>query len=247
MFDARWTIFGSILLCLMACTLSARTAWCAAPLLFPDTAATLVLDPGHGGNDQGARGPSGHTEKNICLELAQQLALRLESRYIVRLTRSEDYDVELDQRTAIANQAKADLFISLHTGAGFFHTTRGMAVYYYQPSAPAAKIPDKGSVATEPLPWQQRQNRHAAASKALALELQQALESLPQRPSCQVVAAPLAVLQGADMPSVLIEVGHITHPATEKSLTQPGSLDALAIAIDSGIQQFLTNVRSENQ
>jgi N-acetylmuramoyl-L-alanine amidase len=247
MLKARWTLFGLILVCLMACTLSVRSAWCAAPMLFPDTAASLVLDPGHGGSDQGARGPSGRTEKSVCLELAQRLALRLVSRFNVRLTRSEDYDVELDQRTAVANQAKADLFISLHTGAGFFHTTQGMGVYYHHSSTPAAQTPNEGHVATEPLPWQQRQNRHTAASKALAMELQQALESLPQRPSCQVHEAPLAVLQGADMPAVLIEVGHITHPATEKFLSQSDSLDALTIAIENGIERFLANIRPQNQ
>jgi N-acetylmuramoyl-L-alanine amidase len=225
----------------------AQTAWCTPPLLFDDADAIVALDPGHGGHDRGARGPTGLLEKRVTLELAQKLALRLESRYLVRLTRSDDYNVELHQRTATANHSKADLFISLHTGAGFVHATQGLAVYYYQTGKPGTESVAEGAAVAEPRQWKDLQQRYAAASKALAIHMTHALEAMPQRPSCQVLGAPLAVLQGADMPAILIEVGHITHPATEKLLSQSHGLDALVTAIDQGIERFLAELPSKNK
>lgn len=225
--------------CLALCCSVVQATWSAPLLPFPDADAIIALDPGHGGRNQGARGPTGLREKRVSLELAHKLALRLESRYRVRLTRSDDYNVELHQRAAYANQAKADLFISLHTGAGFYHATQGMSVYYYQPGKPTTDSVIEKATEAEPVQWKHLQQRYAAASKALAIKIQRALEAMPQRPSCQVLGAPLAVLQGADMPAVLIEVGHITHPATEKLLSQSQGLDALVQAIDQGIEQFL--------
>jgi N-acetylmuramoyl-L-alanine amidase len=225
----------------------AQTALCAPPLLFDDTDAIVALDPGHGGHDRGARGPTGLLEKRVTLELAQKLALRLESRYLVRLTRSDDYDVELHQRAATANHSKADLFISLHTGAGFVHAAQGLTVYYYQSGSPGTGSIAEGAVVTEPRHWKDLQQRYTAASKALATHMQLTLEAMPQRPSCQVRGAPLAVLQGVDMPAILIEVGHITHPTTEKLLSQSHGLQALVNAIDQGIDRFLAELPSKKK
>lgn len=228
-----------MVVCFVWCFLVAQTVWSAPPLLFDDTDAIVALDPGHGGHDRGARGPTGLLEKRVTLELAHKLALRLESRYLVRLTRSDDYDVELHQRAATANHSKADLFISLHTGAGFVHAPQGLSVYYYKSGRPGAEsITEKATVA-EPRQWKHLQQRYAAASKTLATHMQHAFAAMPQRPSCQVLGAPLAVLQGADMPAVLIEVGQITHPATEKLLSQSHGLNVLVNAIDQGIERFL--------
>jgi N-acetylmuramoyl-L-alanine amidase len=242
-----WLRYSWMIICVVWCFSMVQAAWCASPLLFNDTDAIVALDPGHGGHDQGARGPTGILEKRVTLELAHKLALRLESRYSVRLTRSDDYDVELHQRAATANHAKADLFISLHTGAGFVHATQGLAVYYYQTGNTGTESIAKGAAAAEPRQWKDLQQRYAAASKALATHMQRALEAMPQRPSCQVLGAPLAVLQGADMPAILIEVGHITHPTTEKLLSQSHGLDALVTAIDQGIERFLAELPSKKK
>ncbi len=230
--------------CVVGCFPEVQTAWSAPPLPFDEADAIVALDPGHGGRDRGAHGPTGLLEKRVTLELADKLALRLESRYLVRLTRSDDYDVELHQRAATANEAKADLFISLHTGAGFFHATQGLAVYYYQSGSPGGESVSEGEAVAEPRRWSHLQQRYAAASKALATHIQSAITAMPQRPSCHVFGAPLVVLQGADMPAVLIEVGHITHPATEKFLSQSRGQDTLAKAIGQGIDRFLAELPS---
>jgi N-acetylmuramoyl-L-alanine amidase len=211
------------------------------PLIFPEQSFRIALDPGHGGGDFGARGPTGLLEKNVCLALARNLALRLESQYQVILTRSDDYQVELQQRDAIANQADADLLISLHTGASFVHATRGMIVYYYADTdrGGRANAMDPSIAADDPQQWNLAQKRYQASSLALATALEKRLDEGPDSPGCSLRGAPLTVLEGADMPAVLIEIGHITHPATE---TQLGALKDggwLADQIINGIKDFL--------
>jgi N-acetylmuramoyl-L-alanine amidase len=212
-----------------------------APLLFPQQTPHVALDPGHGGKDLGARGPTGLLEKDACLALARNLALRLESHYRVILTRSDDYQVELKQRAAIANQADADLLVSLHTGAGYLHATRGIAIYYYADAARTALIDDMDHLvpADDPQQWNRTQQRHQPASLALATALKKRLDRVPDSPGCSIHGAPLAVLEGADMPAVLIEIGHITHPATETRLAALQDGGWLAGPIVDGIQDFL--------
>lgn len=230
--------FGLIL----AWTLLPALADPSPPLFAPEKIARIALDPGHGGRDAGARGPTGLLEKDACLEFARELALRLETHYQVTLTRSDDYQVELRQRTAIANQADADMLISLHTGAGYVHSTRGISIYYYQDIAgrlpaddtlPAADSDDRHL-------WDQTQAHHQSASLSLATALKKHLAQNPASPGCSIHGAPLAVLEGADMPAVLIEIGHITNPIAETRLGAPQAREWLTQAILNAIQDFLS-------
>jgi N-acetylmuramoyl-L-alanine amidase len=224
------------LLVAMAVRVSAQS-----PLLFPKQASRIALDPGHGGKDPGARGPTGLLEKDVGLALARNLALRLETHYEVILTRSDDYQVELQQRTAIANQAEADLLISLHTGAGFVHASRGIAIYYYSDAARTAPVDDMDRLvpADDPQQWTRTQQRYQQDSLALATALKARLDRIPDVPACSIRGAPLAVLEGAAMPSVLIEIGHITYPATEARLAALQDEGWLAGPIVDGIRDFL--------
>jgi N-acetylmuramoyl-L-alanine amidase len=212
-----------------------------APLLFPDQALRIALDPGHGGKDTGARGPTGLLEKEVCLALARDLALSLESRYAVVLTRSDDYQVELRQRTAIANQADAHMLISLHAGAAFVHAARGISIYYYADTGrdTPAGDPDRRIPADDPRQWEQAQKRHQPASLSLATALKKRMDQIPGIPECSIRGAPLAVLAGADMPAVLIEIGRITHPATEKRLAALQDQQWLTAPIVDSIRDFL--------
>jgi N-acetylmuramoyl-L-alanine amidase len=220
---------------------AARTASAQAPPLFPGQNARIALDPGHGGKDVGARGPTGLLEKDVCLTLARNLVLRLESRYSVILTRSDDYQAELYQRTAIANQAAADLLVSLHTGGGYVHANRGIDIYYYADAGRSSPMDDTDRLipADDPQQWSRTQQRHQSASLALATALKKKIDQVPDAPGCSIRGAPLAVLEGADMPAVLIEIGQITHPATEASLAALKDGGWLAGAIIDGIQDFL--------
>jgi N-acetylmuramoyl-L-alanine amidase len=212
----------------------------AAPFEYQDRAMGIAIDPGHGGRDSGAKGPTGVLEKDIAINIARQLALKLETRYTITLTRSDDYQVDLLQRAAIANHAKSRLFISLHCGAGFMHATEGVNIYRYgsrkhntlteDPSTP----PDAPSQA-----WDASQLRHSAESMKLATALKDQLEQIPGVAHCNVKSAPLTVLEGLDMPAVLIEIGHITHPATEKKLSTASYVEQLADMIKAGVDGYL--------
>jgi N-acetylmuramoyl-L-alanine amidase len=203
------------------------------------TAITIALDPGHGGSDTGAQGPAGALEKEICLKLARELAARLEAAaYRTMLTRSDDYSVPIRQRTAMANQANADLLISIHCGAAFQHATTGMAVYCWQPDA---QTPDENAYPSPdgPVPWERVQLPFLAKSRSLATQIRQALQHPAGSEAVEISVAPLRVLQGAAMPAILIEIGHLTNPATETDLRSPQRRQQLVQAIHQGIDMFL--------
>ena len=196
----------------------------------------VAVDPGHGGRDHGAQGPGGTLEKDVCLALAKQLAAQLTA-YDIVMTRSDDYSMENRKRASLANHNKSDILVSLHTGAGFLHSTTGAAVYYYQPISS-----DAPQMSAQPednrMRWQHIQTAHTAASTALAAQIQQALQGPVGPAPVKIRPAPLVVLQGAAMPAVLIEIGQLTNPATEKALTSPDQLKAYAKAIAAGIEAF---------
>ena len=225
-------------------TPSAAKAQDQPPSPFAGAHGTVAIDPGHGGKDVGGRGNAGATEKEICLAIARELTHRLEPGYRVVLTRSDDYDIPLVERTAIANHHRADLFISIHTGASYLRNTEGMGIYHYQPAARAVAAPSPSNTAL-PL-WHQAQMAHLNASQALAGSLRQSLTQLAGHPTVRTIAAPLAVLQGADMPAVIIEVGYLTHPSTEEELRSAEYQAALAKAIARGVERyFAASLRHE--
>jgi N-acetylmuramoyl-L-alanine amidase len=138
--------------------------------LFDAYRRIIVLDPGHGGREFGARGADGTSEKAVALELAKLIDAELQQEYKVTLTRTDDYHVVLDNRTALAN----------HLGS---------------------------------------------------------MNSIPKG---RIQGTPLAVLQGAHMPAILIEVGYLTNPAEEKNLRNDRFLADLAAEISRGIEDFLS-------
>ena len=215
--------------------------------LFEAYKRIIVIDPGHGGQDSGARGPNGTFEKTVTLELARSMAAKLEPEFKVVLTRTDDYGMDLDNRTSMANHLKADIFIAIHTGGSFVHSTTGTSIYYYQTDSSPDTTKDHGpSPANKnrntPVLWKNIQNSHVASSRALAGMIHDRFKAIPAVQS-RIERAPLVVLQGAAMPAVLIEVGYLTNPAEEKKLADQGFLMDLAEQIGLGIEDFL----SQNQ
>lgn len=200
---------------------------------------TVAIDPGHGGHHQGSRGPTGVLEKTVVLEVARQLALDLEPDYRVVLTRRDDYHVDLHQRTAIANHAKADILISLHAGAAFRHTIAGRTIYYHALMGVNSKRELNNNPPMAQRLWYQAQAKHVQASQKLANVLKKQFDELYSTESCHVQRAPLVVLQGADMPAVLVEVGHITYPDTEKALSTTRGVALLVKAIRLSIDTYM--------
>lgn len=211
--------------------------------VFPDD-DTIVIDPGHGGHDQGARGPKGSLEKTVTMNLARRIQTVIGHNYKVLLTRSDDYGLELDERTAMANHAGAKLFISLHTGGSLGYESSGLTVYYFEEIYRPIKKPEQSeaeSIEEENLlvAWDTAQQQHNAKSRRFAGILQQKLKMRSDKPSCELRGAPLVVLRGADMPAVLIEVGYLTHPVDEKKLDDPQILNEIAEIIGRSVDEFL--------
>jgi len=200
---------------------------------------TIVVDPGHGGAESGALGPSGVQEKDLTLQLARDLTARLEQRLPVRvvLTRSEDATLPLDARTAIANQNKADLFISIHLNSSLGAGAHGAETYFLSSqasdvraasSAAAENTAVQAGAAAGPglqenqdlqlILWDLAQSHHLAESQRFASLVQAELNDALQLKDRGVKQAPFRVLMGAAMPAVLVELGFLSNPEEETKL-----------------------------
>lgn len=214
---------------------------------------TVVVDAGHGGADEGARGPSGALEKTVTLSVARRLKALLEARLGVRviMTRDGDTSVGLDERAAVANNNKADLFISLHANASVRPSASGAEVFYLSleeygdeaqraVSAPREALPvfGGGTRDIEVVPWGLAQARHIERSGAFAGLLEAALRARVSMSPRALMQAPLRVLVGANMPAVLIEMGFMTNPEQEAQLQTDAHQSALVQAIVDAVIGF---------
>lgn len=220
---------------------------------------TVVIDPGHGGADQGARGPAGLLEKDVTLALARRLRATIVNSLGLQvfLTRDRDEDLPLDQRTAIANNYKADLFISIHANASRSHAANGSEVYFlsYQASDDESRrvalaegslgdalpgesaAPPPGSDLAMIL-WDMAQAEHLEESSALASRIQEELADVTASKGRGVKQAPFRVLVGAAMPAVLVEVAFISNPEEEKLLSAEAFQGRVAAALARGIGRY---------
>lgn len=215
--------------------------------LFEDYKPVIAIDPGHGGKEAGARGPNGTSEKSVTLRMAQILAAELQRDYRVVLTRTDDSRVELEMRTALANHHKAALLISIHTGGSFVHSASGILIYHYQDfDQDLAEVSRKRTenpriqeqAQNRPILWDRVQGGYLEKSRLLAGLINIRLDGLEAVEQSRVQGAPLLVLQGADMPAIIIEIGYVTNPAEEKKLIDDRYLADLALAIHQGIDEY---------
>ena len=225
----------------------------------PAEIRTIVIDPGHGGADEGAHGPEGTLEKDVTLSVAQRLRVLLERRLGVRviLTRTGDTLVALDRRAAVANNDRADLFISLHANSALREVVTGAEVYYlgideYDQEARALAdrdgryLPVSGGGVREidMIPWEMAQARYLAPSADLAAFVSSELgRRVPLSPR-PIQEAPFRVLVGANMPAVLVEMGFISNPDQERQMTQPGFQSLVAEAIVAAVIRFRDHLAS---
>jgi N-acetylmuramoyl-L-alanine amidase len=220
----------------------------------------IVLDPGHGGHDTGTIGRNGLKEKDLVLEVARQLQTLLQERLNaeVVLTRTDDSFISLEERTALANQHQADVFVSIHANSSKSRSVSGVETYYlnFATSLDAQEVAARENVSTarniRELPDLVKSITKAdksAESRELAKILQQRLYRSAQRlfPETRnrgVRTAPFVVLIGADMPSVLAEVGFVSNPRDEKLLKRMDSRKRLAEALYSGIEGYMKSLGS---
>lgn len=217
---------------------------------------TIVIDPGHGGKDVGAVGPNGTLEKEVNLQIALALAkvLKKEGRFNVILTRDKDVFIPLQERSSIANKAKADLFISLHCNAGIQRDSRGFEIFYLSENATddeAAAVArrenavielegvvGKARQELEGLLWSLARNEHMNESAAIAGHISQHVVRRIKIQNRGVKQAGFYVLRGTSTPAILIESAFISHPKEEGLLRSSRFHRKLVDALFAGLMDF---------
>jgi N-acetylmuramoyl-L-alanine amidase len=219
-------------------------------------ARTVVIDPGHGGDDPGAVGFKGVPEKEITLDIARRVESILSGSYGIRvvLTRRDDTFTPLARRTAYANRRNADAFVSLHLNATPSHTLSGLETYYLDNTDDAAsrKLAERENALGEgeslddlsfilsDLIQSGKLEDSVRLSRILdGAVLQKIAGSYPRGRSLGVKKAPFFVLVGAHMPCSLIELFFIDHPADGAKLVDERFRQLLAEGIANGIRRFL--------
>lgn len=218
---------------------------------------TIVVDPGHGGFDTGAVGAYGTQEKDLTLDISIRLSDTLRKLgFNTYLTRDADYYVPLSERTAIANQFQADLFVSIHINANPNHESRGSEVYFCSEDASnkeAARVAsfenavykededlfrkDPNIIDIEGILFQFERQEIWGQSSRVAGTLQRSFGRPPFK-SRGVQSANFFVLRFARMPSVLVEVAFVSNPNEEQLLGSPDFRQSVAAALAANIQEL---------
>jgi len=246
----------------------------ALPAIKPDSAAErakgtikpgigkirrIVVDPGHGGHDPGAIGAGGTREKDVVLQIALRLAhkLREDLGLDVVLTRSTDVFLELQERTAIANQVGADLFVSIHANASLNRNTSGMETYYLNlaKTEKVAQLAAKENGTSlekvsllQAVLFDLMANYKLNDSAHLADEVQKALYqkvsgSYSGVKNLGVKQGPFYVLVGATMPSILVETAFVSNDREEARLKEPDYQQNTAEGILGGIREYIASLK----
>jgi len=217
----------------------------------------IVVDAGHGGWDLGTVGRHGLLEKDLVLEIAQRLGKLLESRLgaEVILTRNDDNYIPLDERAVIANQAQADLFVSVHANYSDLPSARGVETYYTNffsvPSAKDLETRDqdrsKGASGAALTPTELHEK--IAQSRRLAASVQRSLYGILSAENSGlrdrgVKEASYVVLTETAMPGILAEVSFVSSPTDEQKLRSDGYREQIAEALYKGIARYAANSRS---
>jgi N-acetylmuramoyl-L-alanine amidase len=213
----------------------------------------IVIDPGHGGSDTGAMSASGTVEKDLVLSVARRLASALASQgHTVRLTRPGDEARGLTDRTALANRVDAVAFVSLHANASTVASVQGAETYYMSlddrstdehaaATAQVENLADGGGGQSELdlILWDLAQAEVLNESAELALAVQNRLNERLGLKDRGVKQAPFAVLTGATMPAILVEIGFLSNPAEAQQLVSADHQQRLAEALAFGIDDFV--------
>jgi N-acetylmuramoyl-L-alanine amidase len=214
----------------------------------------VVIDPGHGGKDIGTHGPSGLNEKEVVLDVSRRLGALIENRLgsEVVYTRSDDTFIQLEERTRIANDRKADLFLSIHANSSPLRTAAGVEMYYlnFTTSKAALDVAARENAGSSSSIYDLKDLLQKIAlkdkideSREFATRLQSALTPLETKGNTGaknrgLKKAPFIVLIGASMPSVLAEIGFLTNAGDEALLRKPEYRQKLAEALYKGISNY---------
>ncbi|PYS08285.1 MAG: hypothetical protein DMG15_27540 [Acidobacteria bacterium] len=218
----------------------------AAPAARPDVipaerkVRVVVIDPGHGGMDTGAKSAA-IAEKDFTLALARKLRSALQTRLgtTVLLTRDSDVALDNEARSAVANNNQANLFISVHAGYSTNKTDAGSSVFVMKENFGEGFTTASATGRDQLfLPWYLGYRIHQQASVSAANFLQEALSKAIPGSKFAVRTAPLAVLSSATMPSLLLEMGNLNNPMNAQTLTDASFQSRLAATIADAVQRF---------
>ncbi len=214
----------------------------------------IVLDPGHGGHDTGTVGPEGLREKDLVLDVAKRLGALIEERMNseVIYTRTDDTFIPLEQRTEIANEAKADLFLSIHANSSPLRSAAGVETYYlnFTTSRAALDLAARENAGSQKSIFELQDLLEKIAlkdkvdeSREFANRIQSSLYSFSAKSDAHardrgVRKAPFVVLIGASMPSVLAEIGFISNAHDESVMKRAEYRQRLAEALYKGLARY---------
>ena len=258
-FQGRWRWFLAATV-VSVTLLAAPSTVMGQPLPGPrseEKIPVVVLDPGRGGSNVGGSGAMGLLEKDVTLQLATE-AGRLIGELLgvqVVLTRTDDSDVSLDARAALANQAGGDLFISLHAGGSLGATRREFQIFYFddlQERSPSPREQARerdvaaeggmrrgGSVAPpQAILWDQAQFDFLDTSQMLARLLDKNLRAQVGEEGRGVFGLPILLLRWVRMPAVLLDIGAISDPGFEAKLREDAYLQRAALGIAQAVNDY---------
>jgi N-acetylmuramoyl-L-alanine amidase len=214
----------------------------------------IVIDAGHGGHDDGTIGPNGVLEKNVVLDVALRVAKLVRSRIgaDVVLTRADDTFIPLRERTAIANQRKADLFLSIHANSSPSPSVAGTETFFlnFTNSPSALEVAarenagsDKSVGELQSLIQSITLNDKITESQTFAQSVQNSLFAQAGKSNAAahnrgVKRAPFVVLIGASMPSILAEIGFLSNARDEANLARPEYRQKIAESIFKGLSEY---------
>lgn len=218
----------------------------------------IVIDAGHGGHDSGTLGPGGIEEKDVVLDVALRLGTLLKEKLgaDVIYTRDDDTFIPLETRTAIANKAQADLFISIHANSSSDSAARGVETYYlnFTTSADALEVAARENAVSDQsihqlsdlvkkIALQDKINE----SREFASDVEQSLytgleQGNPGLKDRGVKKAPFVVLIGANMPSILAEISFLTNPGDASELRRPQYRERIAESLYRGVARYVDSL-----
>jgi N-acetylmuramoyl-L-alanine amidase len=214
----------------------------------------IVIDAGHGGHDSGTLGYGGIEEKDVVLDVALRLGKLLHERLGAEIiyTRSDDTFIPLETRTAIANKAQADLFLSIHANSSRDESARGVETYYLnfttqldalEVAARENAVSDQSIHQLSDLVKKIALKDKIAESREFATDVQESLyggleKGNPGLKDRGVKKAPFVVLIGANMPSILAEISFVTNPNDARELEEPAYRERVAESLYRGVARY---------
>ena len=218
----------------------------------------IVIDAGHGGHDSGTAGPGGIEEKQVVLDVALRLGKLLKQRLgaDVIYTRDDDTFIPLETRTAIANKAQADLFLSIHANSSPDSSARGVETYYlnFTTSPDALEVAARENAVSDEsihelsdLVKKITLKDKIDESREFAADVQKSLydnleEGNPGLRDRGIKKAPFVVLIGANMPSILAEISFLTNSDDARELQQPAYRQRIAESLYRGVSRYISGL-----